>query len=201
MCLFQNMAEVLHIPMFPLSILPLPGELVPLHIFEPRYRQLLEDAEINDIQFGVYFSHDINEQKIGSLMKLESIIKRYPGGETDIIVRCEDIFSMDILLRTYKSKLYPGGNVRLWNMMVDTFPSPILYDLFVQYLKKRNIGQNLTIFNLFQIANELNLDIVDRYQFLTIHEDKRELFLISRIRFQIHLLEQEEKSKDIFHLN
>ena len=103
------MAEVLHIPMFPLAILPLPGELVPLHIFEPRYRQLLQDAEINDIQFGVYFSHDINDQKIGSLMKLESIIKRYPGGETDIIVKCEDIFSMDLLLRTYKSKLYPGG--------------------------------------------------------------------------------------------
>jgi hypothetical protein len=195
------MAEVLHIPMFPLSILPLPGELVPLHIFEPRYRQLLQDAEVNDIYFGVYFSHDINEQKIGSLMKLESIIKRYPGGETDIIVKCEDIFSMDMLLRTYKSKLYPGADVRLWKLLVDTFPSPALYDLFIQYLKKRNIAQNLTIFNLFQIANELNLDLADRYQFLTIQESKRELFLIGRIRFQIHLLEQEEKSKDIYHLN
>src|SRR5688572_3003460 len=139
------MPEVLHIPMFPLAILPLPEELVPLHIFEPRYRQLLQDAEINDIQFGVYFSHDINEQKIGSLMKLESIIKRYPGGETDIIVKCEDIFSMDMLLRTYKSKLYPGGNVRLWKIIVDTFPSSILYDMFMQYLKMRNIVHNITI--------------------------------------------------------
>jgi uncharacterized protein len=195
------MPEVLHIPMFPLSILPLPGELVPLHIFEPRYRQLLQDAEVNDIPFGVFFSHDVNQQKIGSLMKLESIIKRYPGGETDIIVKCEDIFNMDLLLRTYKTKMYPGGNVRLWNIMVDTFPGPDLYDLFVQYLKLRNISETYSAFNLFQIANELNLDAIDRYKFLTIVDDKRELFLITRVKFQIFVMEREQKSKDTFHLN
>jgi hypothetical protein len=195
------MAEVLHIPMFPLSILPLPGELVPLHIFEPRYRQLLQDAEINDMQFGVFFSHDVNQRKIGSLMKLESIIKRYPGGETDIIVKCEDIFNMDLLLRTYKTKMYPGGNVRLWNVMVDTFPSADLYDRFVQYLKLRNIAENYSVFNLFQIANELNLDSVDRYKFLTIADDRRESFLINRVTFQIFLMEREKISKDTFHLN
>jgi len=195
------MSEALHIPMFPLAILPLPEELVPLHIFEPRYRQLLQDAEIHDIQFGVYFSHDVNEQKIGSLMQLESIIKRYPGGETDIIVKCKDIFSMDLLLRTYKTKLYPGGNVRLWKIPMDTFPNSALHDLFMHYLKLRNIVHSLTILNLFQIANELNLDIVDRYRFLTIQDDKREAFLFNRIKFQIDLLEREEKSKDNFHLN
>jgi hypothetical protein len=195
------MAEVLHIPMFPLSILPLPGELVPLHIFEPRYRQLLQDAEINDMQFGVFFSHDVNQQKIGSLMKLESIIKRYPGGETDIIVKCEDIFNMDLLLRTYKTKMYPGGNVRLWNVMIDTFPGPDLFDRFTQYLKHRNIAENFSVFNMFQIANELNLDAIDRYKFLTIPDDKREAFLLSRVTFQIFLMEQEKKSKDTFHLN
>jgi uncharacterized protein len=195
------MAEVLHIPMFPLSILPLPGELVPLHIFEPRYRQLLQDAEINDMQFGVFFSHDVNQQKIGSLMKLESIIKRYPGGETDIIVKCEDIFNMDLLLRTYKSKMYPGGNVRLWNVMIDTYPGADLYDRFSQYLKLKNLAENFSVFNLFQIANELNLDSIDRYKFLTIADDKRETFLLNRVTFQIFLMEQEKKSKDTFHLN
>ncbi len=84
---------------------------------------------------------------------------------------------------------------------MDTFPNSALYDLFMQYLKLRNIVHNLTIFNLFQIANELNLDIVDRYRFLTLQDDKREAFLFNRIKFQIDLLEREEKSKDNFHLN
>jgi len=195
------MADVVQIPMFPLAILPLPGELVPLHIFEPRYRQLLQDAEINDIQFGIYFSHESNEQKIGSLMKLESVIKRYPGGETDIIVKCEDIFNMNLLLRKYKSKMYPGGDVTVWNVEKNTFPGPELYDLFLTYLKQRNINQHLTIFNLYQIANELSLEISDRYKFLTAAEDKREPFIINRVKFQMHVLHQEERSKDNYHLN
>jgi uncharacterized protein len=89
------MNPVRTIPMFPLSVLPLPGELVPLHIFEPRYKQLLQDAEHADVSFGIYFNHTLNLEKIGSLMKLESIIKRYPGGESDIIVKCVDIFYLD----------------------------------------------------------------------------------------------------------
>jgi hypothetical protein len=195
------MDELLCIPMFPLSILPLPGELVPLHIFEPRYRQLLQDAEVDDIQFGVYFAHDINAKKIGSLMKLESVIKRYAGGETDIIVKCEDVFSMDTLLHTYKSKLYPGGNVRLWNATENPFPGAELLDLFQQYLRKRNIIDTDGPINIFQIANELSMDIVDRYRFLTMAEKKREMFLANRIRFLMYLLEREELSKDIYHLN
>lgn len=195
------MPDVVQIPMFPLAILPLPGELVPLHIYEPRYRQLLQDAEINDIQFGIYFSHETNEQKIGSLMKLESVIKRYPGGEADIIVKCEDIFNMNLLLRKYKSKLYPGGDVTVWNVEKNTFPGPELYDLFLTYLKQRNINQHLTIFNLYQIAIELSLDISDRYKFLTAVEDKREAFIINRVKFQMHILHQEERSKDNYHLN
>lgn len=195
------MPEVVHIPMFPLAILPLPGELVPLHIFEPRYRQLLQDAEVQDIHFGVYFSHDINKEKIGSLMRLESIIKRYPGGEADIIVKCEDIFSMDLLLRTFKTKMYPGGNVRLWKIPVEVLPSDRLQELFLSYLKMRKISQTISELNLFHIANELSLDTVDRYRFLTIDFEKRENFLSNRINFQMRLLQEEEKSKDIYHLN
>jgi len=62
------MAEFLKIPMFPLSIFPMPGEMVPLHIFEPRYKQLLHDAETKDISFGIYFNHVSNVEKIGSLV-------------------------------------------------------------------------------------------------------------------------------------
>src|SRR6478736_5619245 len=107
------MSDLVRIPMFPLAIFPLPGELVPLHIFEPRYKQLLEDAEKRDISFGIYFNHSANTTKLGSIVKLESVIKRYPGGESDIIVRCIDLFHMDTLHRTYKDKLYPGGEVTL----------------------------------------------------------------------------------------
>ena len=195
------MADNIRIPMFPLAILPLPGELVPLHIFEPRYRQLLQDIETKDITFGVYFSHEINMMKLGSIMRLESVIKRYPDGKSDIIVKCEDILSMELLLRNYKDKLYPGGDVKLWKVDLSCYPREALYDMFLEYLRLRNISQHSTPFTIYQIATELNLDVNDRYKFLTTAEEQRETFLANRIRFQIHVLQQEEKSKDVYHLN
>lgn len=195
------MDEPVHIPMFPLAILPLPGELVPLHIFEPRYRQLLQDAETNDITFGIYFSHEINQARLGSLMRLESVIKRYGGGESDIIVKCEDVFFMDKLALTYKSKLYPGGDVRFHQVDINKIPSIALYELFLDYLKNRNINQYSTPFSVYQIACELSLDLVDRYKFLRLPHDKNDQFLLNRIRYQLHLLSSEARSKDVYHLN
>jgi uncharacterized protein len=195
------MAEFSHIPMFPLAILPLPGELVPLHIFEPRYKQLLSDAEAEDFRFGIYFSHEVNEEKIGSFMRLESVIKRYGGGESDVIVKCEDIFTMDILLRTFKNKMYPGGDVTLWNANTSIIPGAELYETFLEFLRLRNINRHVSLFTVHQIAHELGLDLADRYRFLTQHDTKKEAFLVARVKYQIHLLKQEDRSKDLFHLN
>jgi len=195
------MSGTLHIPMFPLAILPLPGELVPLHIFEPRYRQLLEDIETNDITFGIYCSHELNKNKLGSLMRLESVIKRYPGGESDIIVKCQDVFTMGKMMRTFKNRMYPGADVDLWNVTIESFPGTVLYELFITYLKSRKINQHNTSFTIYQMAHELNLDIHERYKFLNLAPDKFDSYLVNRIRYQIHLIGQEEKSKNVYHLN
>lgn len=195
------MSEPLQIPMFPLTLLPLPGELVPLHIFEPRYRQLLADAEMLDISFGIYCNHEMNTEKLGALMKLESVIKRYASGESDIVLRCIDVFSMEKLYRTYKTKLYPGGDVFLNHIDLNEMPGVELYELFLIYQSKRNINKHFTTFSIYQIAQELNFDLFDRYKFLTIAPAKRSTFLINQLKFQIHVLRQEEKSKDVFHLN
>jgi Lon protease-like protein len=195
------MSDTIQIPMFPLTLLPLPGELVPLHIFEPRYKQLLEEAESQDLSFGIFFSHDSNAEKIGSLMKLESVIKRYPGGESDIIVRCVDVFSMEVMSRTFKRKPYPGGIVRLWQIGMSGVPGTQLYESFLEFMNHRKISKHVSTFSVFQIANELNMDFAERYAFLLAPEETREKFLVNRIRFLIHLLNQELKSKDVFHLN
>jgi hypothetical protein len=196
------MEDVIHIPMFPLSILPLPGEWVPLHIFEPRYRQLLEDASVEDVTFGIYLSHHMNLAKIGSLVRLESVLKQYPGGESDIIIRCLDTFQTDKLQRTFdKSKLYPGGYVRYHHIDAARRPSTILYDLFTVYMQRRNITRQTAPFSIYHIAQELSLDLRDRYKFLQLAESRQETFLQNRIRYQEQLLEEEEKSKDFYHLN
>ena len=61
------MSEVVHIPMFPLAILPLRGACA-VHLFEPRYKQLLQDAEITIPNSAFTLATSENEQKLGSLI-------------------------------------------------------------------------------------------------------------------------------------
>lgn len=187
--------------MFPLGIFPLPGELVPLHIFEPRYRELLCDAESRDFSFGIYFNHTSNTRKLGSLVKLESVIKRHAGGESDIIVKCIDLFEMTTLHRTFNGKTYPGGEVTFLNIDLTEPVSGKLHQEFIQYLLLIHISRPLQESSSFQIATELNLDIDDRLKFVQFDAEKRESFLRSRLSFQTHLLVEAEKLKDSFHLN
>ena len=195
------MSDRLLIPMFPLTIFPLPGEMVPLHIFEPRYRQLLVDAEERDISFGIYFNHTLNTEKFGSLVKLESVMKRYPGGESDIIVKCQDLFSMKTLFRTFKDKLYPGGDVEFWQVDLQDPVSTKLRHEFEAFMSQLKINKLPSPCSIFHIANELALDFEDRLKFASVEGDKKEIFLSSRLKFQAYLLSQAEKSKDVFHLN
>lgn len=195
------MAGLVRIPMFPLTIFPLPGEMVPLHIFEPRYRQLLKDAEERDISFGIYFNHTSNKEKLGSLVKLESVIKRYEGGESDIIVKCQDLFNLDKLYRSFKDKLYPGGEVEFWEIDLQSPVSPRLFQEFEEYMRLLKLNRVQLPCSVYHVANELSLDFDDKLRFVGLDTAKKEQFLLSRLKFQKHLLSQAEKSRDVFHLN
>lgn len=195
------MAENTLIPMFPLNLLPLPGELVPLHIFEPRYRELLEEAEASDRAFGIFFSHEINKEMVGSLMKLERVIKRYPTGESDIIVKCVDVFTMSKMFRTFKSRSYPGGDVVLHSLDQAQPPSEVLVTQYLAYLTLLSIHNKNSSISIFQIANELNLDLAIRYKFLLADTEKKQTILLNELRILSHVVTQELKSKDVFHLN
>lgn len=189
------------IPLFPLRILPLPGELVPLHIFEPRYKQLLQEVEENDIRFGIYFDHPINDQRIGSIMRLETVTKRYPKGELDIIVKCEDVFVLEEQHKIFPGKLYPGGRVTYWNLDLANFPDEALYQRYTTFRMMRGIDKQPRNCSVYEIANELNLDFPERYKFMTLEEERQQKFLHGKVAYQIQLLEHEEKSRDVFHLN
>lgn len=193
--------NVIKIPMFPLSIFPLPGEMVPLHIFEPRYRQLLEDAENKDIAFGIYYNHVSNVEKLGSLVKLESVIKRYRTGESDIIVKCIDLLSMSKLFRTYRDKLYPGAEVELWNIDLNDSMDSTLRHYFSEYMSMMRLNHPEKSTSIYDVANELNLGFDDRLKFVQLPDDRKSSFMVTRLKYQMTLLKEVEKAKDVYHLN
>ncbi len=189
------------IPLFPLNILPFPGELTPLHIFEPRYRQLLYDAESKDISFGIYYNHPSNEKKYGALVKLESVIKRYTSGESDIIVKGLDIFNLSAMTKTFRDKSYPGGEVAPWNIDLTKPVNPTLLMEFVEYMALLKMYHHPASCSVYHIANELNFDVREKLRFLDTAENNQQQFLLRSLRFQKKIFHAVEKSKDVFHLN
>lgn len=181
--------------------MPLPGEIVPLHIFEPRYRQLLKDLEEGDGHFGILYSGITNHYALGAVMKLERVIKRYPTGESDIVCRAEDVFMLADYFKQNPGKLYPGGNIRVLDFP-DFEISSDFEDMFRKYMaskKQADIGSPLMIND---VAIELDLDVNDRLRYLQLlHDEKREKFLMERVRFRKHVLDQEIRSGNSFIYN
>ncbi|MBI1355986.1 MAG: peptidase [Acidobacteria bacterium] len=80
------------LPLFPLPLVLMPGALLPLHIFEPRYRRLVGGAAEDGSEFGILLTHDgrVEDGSIesaGCTAVVEQVTKRYDDGRFDVTVR------------------------------------------------------------------------------------------------------------------
>ncbi len=190
------------IPIFPLNILPLPGELIPLHIFEPKYRQLLVDVELNDIEFGIFYASPHNKERVGSLVRLESILKRYDTGESDIVVKCTDVFLLTHYLKNLGTKLYSGGDTYLFDAYANSEIGNELKTSFKEYIDITSSKLEVDDCDLHDIAISLDLDNSDRLKYVQlVAPEKKEQFLKQRLQYRKFIYEQEIKQKHNFHLN
>ena len=76
-----------NIPLFPLNIVAVPKERIPLHIFEPRYKQMIKDSIKTGDPFGIVLKDDKGVKSIGCSVKIIRVLKEHPTGEYDIIVQ------------------------------------------------------------------------------------------------------------------
>lgn len=89
--LLEKFSRINHLPLFPLPVVLFPGELLPLHIFEPRYRKMLKDAQLENNAFGLsYFSPEnslASRPEIGSLGCIAEIreVQTMDDGRANII--------------------------------------------------------------------------------------------------------------------
>lgn len=74
------------IGLFPLNIVMFPGSSVPLHIFEPRYKQLINSAVEKNLVFGMNFVDSSRLYQIGCAVEVSEVVQRYPDGQLDIII-------------------------------------------------------------------------------------------------------------------
>jgi Lon protease-like protein len=99
------------IPIFPLSIVVFPGEKVHLHIFEPRYKQLISECFEAQKSFGIPSVVNNRLQEMGTLVQVTDIVQTYENGEMDIKTEGLRIFRILEVIKQVPEKLYSGAIV------------------------------------------------------------------------------------------
>jgi Lon protease-like protein len=190
-----------YLPLFPLNVFLLPGEQIPLHIFEERYQQLLNDLETLDLDFGLPYTLSNGTALYGCQVKMIDVSKRYSSGEADILVECTGIFKMVDYNEKDPIKLYPSGDVQL-------------LEQYASYPAQENVREELRIFHdvlgpsasvfdkpefedTLRILRALNLSHEQKHKFISLNNpEAQQRSLVNMIRFSRLIVEQEQKVED-----
>ena len=94
------------IPIFPLNTVVYPGESLNLHIFEPRYKQLITECHASKKPFGIPAVMENKMQEYGTLAEITELSKLHDNGEMDIKTKGIKIFRILELVKEVPDKFY-----------------------------------------------------------------------------------------------
>jgi len=190
------------IALFPLQLVVYPHQDLPLHIFEPRYRQLVNDCLQHGTSFGIpaYFDEKIHEY--GTEVTVVDVVNQYNDGRMDIITKGKRIFKLSTFENPMKPKLYAGGNVQFQSITDNTNLSERV--LFIEKVQELLELLNSTLemdtetaFLSYKAAPSLGLSIQQEYQLLKLTtEGERFRFLIDHLTRNIPIIRNAERAKE-----
>jgi Lon protease-like protein len=95
-------------PLFPLGLVALPSELIPLHIFEERYKTMIGQCLEEESEFGIVWMAEDGLRPIGCACEITEVLERMPDGRINIVARGTRVFR----IQTRQEDLpYPAGTV------------------------------------------------------------------------------------------
>ncbi|WP_378187127.1 LON peptidase substrate-binding domain-containing protein [Aquimarina sp. W85] len=196
----------MRLALFPLPSVVYPGERVPLHIFEPRYKELIKEINNSKSTFGIPVY--INKVKAyGTEVALERIENTYKEGEIDILCTGKRIFKIDKFYKQLPGKLYAGGDVLFQENDVITSQSlqaEVLHTIHKLYIELSI--DNAPSFNLpitsYQVAHKIGLSIQQEYQLLTLfNEIERLQFILNHLRITLPVIKEINRTKTVIQMN
>ena len=102
------MAPVRDFPLFPLGLVALPSELIPLHIFEERYKAMVAHCLTEESEFGIVWSADDGLRPVGCACKIAEVLERLEDGRINLIARGTRPFELH---DHHETLAYPAGTV------------------------------------------------------------------------------------------
>jgi Lon protease-like protein len=178
-------------PLFPLGIVALPTESVPLHIFEDRYRRMVEhclEAEPGTPgrEFGIVWLSDHELKEVGCACEIERVLERLPDGRLNIVVRGTRPFR---LLERRDDLPYPAGVVEFLpdgeqeaEQLEDGQEARELYRELVNQATDRELDEEeLAALDSYDMAGTVEFDLEAKQQLLEMRSEGERLTLLTAL--------------------
>lgn len=196
------------IPLFPLGIVVYPGEDLNLHIFEPRYKQLITECYAEGKPFGIPPVLKSGIAEIGTLASVVEIVQVYDDGKMDVKTKGLKVFRILELLKSLPDKLYSGAIVNYPANMQS--PKPGLMQGVVKNLRtlhgllklSKNFARPDDQLVSYDIAHHAALSLEEEYELLTLlREDQRLEYLKRHLQKVLPVVNEMETLKERVKLN
>jgi Lon protease-like protein len=195
------------LPFFPLKLVAFPAERLNLHIFEPRYKQLIEECLTEGKTFGIPVYHGNEIRDFGTEMKVTRLVRKYPTGEMDINTVGVRAFKIHSFEEQVKDKLYAGGKVSyIENVMdgnLDDFSH--LRELVKSLIGLIEMDDKLDVdmmTNSFELAHKMGLSLEQEYDLLQMpSESQRQQYMINHLERALPIVREMEEAKNKIRMN
>ncbi len=196
------------IPIFPLGIVVYPGEQLNLHIFEPRYKQLITDCFAEAKPFGIPTVLDNGINELGTLLEITEIVEVHADGKMDIRTKGTRIFKILETIKSLPDKLYSGAIVtypandeRLKTAMMATIIADIR-QLHKLLKVQKDFKKPDDVLTSYDVAHHAGLTVKEEYELLGLwREDQRLEYLKRHLAKVLPMVAGIENLKDKIKLN
>jgi Lon protease-like protein len=197
------------IPVFPLGIVVYPGEMVNLHIFEARYKQLINECYAEEKPFGIPTVINNRLSEMGTLVRVTELVKVHDNGEMDIRTRGLKVFRVLELIKSVPDKLFSGAIVNY----PDNIEGPGQRELMQKVVNAiRELHRLLNIEKRFQkpddelasydIAHHVGLSLEQEYELLGLfREEQRQEYIKRHLGMVLPVIAEMETLKEKVKLN
>jgi Lon protease-like protein len=172
-------------PLFPLGIVALPGELVPLHIFEERYKTMIGECLEHEREFGIVWLSDEGLQEIGCACRIERVLERMEDGRLNILAAATRPIR---ILERQGHLAYPAGVVEFVHDREESADPQLLGDARAAYreLVRQATGrepdeEQLTGLSSYAMAATVEFGLEAKQGLLDLRSENARLRLLARL--------------------
>jgi Lon protease-like protein len=197
------------IPIFPLNIVLYPGETLNLHIFEPRYKELVNECFLGKKPFGIPAVINGNVSEFGTLVNISEIAQQYENGEMDIITQGAQVFRILEIIKIIPDKLYSGAIVN-YPENAELYPRKDLIQVVIKAIRELHRMLGITKdfrkpddeLNAYDLAHHAGLSLEEEYEMLGLfREEQRQEYLKRHLGKVLPVIAEMEVLKERVKLN